>query len=341
MPRNTTLYQLSGTDTFRLASKIMFRGWPTECGSNLQNPTKRIKRIYIPDPGKVFVQVDQSGAEALIVAYLCRAGKYRDLFTYGIKPHVYVALHMFHKELTRKKPDLYDTILQALSTEIKDLKKVPRWDELDKFIKSSDNWPARERYYYLAKQTCHSSNYDVKAPTFVLNVLKKSNGSVVLTRKDGEMFLELYRRLFPEIVEWRYRVQNDLRTKSALYNLFGYPRMITSYVHENQYKEWYAFIPQSTIGTITNIAVTNLQNYIEEHKLQWDILANTHDSYLAQCPIGEETECVKWMKQFIEIKLVSPFDGVEFQMKSEAQVGYNWMPWHKDKNPNGLQEFRL
>lgn len=337
-PRNTTLYSIPGTNTFRLASKQLFKNWPTQCGSTLQNLEKSLRKIYIPDDGKIFVQVDQSGAEALIVAYCCRPGRYRDLFIHGIKPHVFVAIHMFHKELKKKSPELSGVIDKALNTEIRDLKSIEGWKALDKLIKSSDNWPAQERYYYLAKQTCHSANYSIKARTFILNVLEKSGGAIVLTRRQGEDFLAIYRNLFREIVEWWYRVQAEIRKNGCLRNLFNFPRAVTSYVREEDFKEWYAFIGQSTVGSITNIAVTNFQNYIEDQNKRWDILANTHDSYMAQCPIGEESECAKIMKQFIEIKMKSPFDGVEFQMRSEAQAGFNWMPCHPEKNPDGLKE---
>ena len=37
-------------------------------------------------------------------------------------------------------------------------------------------------------------------------------------------------------------------------------------------------------------------------------------------------------------KLISPVDGVEFNMKSECQVGFNWSGYKKDKNILGLRE---
>src|ERR1017187_6230228 len=89
--RNSTTYKIAGTTTFRLSSsKILGK-----CGANLQNVEKSMRQMYIPDKGKIFVQVDQSGAEALIVSYLCEKGNFRELFLNNVKPHVFVALHVF------------------------------------------------------------------------------------------------------------------------------------------------------------------------------------------------------------------------------------------------------
>ena len=149
MIRDSTSWIISGTKTYRLGSRKILQ----EFGGNLQNIEKSAREIYIPDDGKMFIQTDQSGAEALIVAYLCRAGAFRQLFIHGVKPHVYVALHVFRDVWKKKNPTLdIDTMC---TTPIQALKSIEGWRELDLLIKSSDGWPASERYYYLAKQTCH------------------------------------------------------------------------------------------------------------------------------------------------------------------------------------------
>lgn len=355
--RNSTLYKQAGAKTFRLSSSMILsktvyvngqkkrKGW----GGNLQNVEKSLRQIYIPDEGKIFVQVDQSGAEALIVSYLCRDGNYRALFKNGIKPHSYIAMHLF-KDVWAKKMREHNLISndsgfdieELIATPIPRLKEHPFWKPLDRLIKDSDNWSINERYYYLAKQTEHSSNYDIKAPTFQMNVLEKSGGKIVLDRERAEHFLAVKHALYPEIKEdFHANVARQVEQTKMLYNLHGHPYCISSYViQESDLKEFYAWIPQSTVGEITNIAYANLQQFIEENNLAWDLLGNCHDSYLAQCPIGEESECAKTMQSFINQSFKSPFDGAEFSMKSEAQAGFNWGVYHEKKNPNGLREIR-
>ncbi len=342
--RNSTTYKIAGTKTFRLSSAKILSKW----GGNLQNIEKSMREIYIPDDGKIFVQVDQSGAEALVVAYLAENGPFRELFENGIKPHVYVALRLFKDVWPRKLRESHvltaDTpfnIDEVIATPIPQLKHNPFWKAIDSIIKDSDNWSLQERYYYLAKQTCHSGNYGITPPTFRMNVLEKSGGKIVISKDDAEYFILTYQSLFPQIFEWHDTVKRQIEKTGILYNLHGHPFCYTEpSVLDSKWKELYAWVPQSTVGEITNIAYAKLQNFIEESGRNWDLLANTHDSYLLQCPIGEEREAAKVMQGYMGQTFTSPVDGVEFTMRSEAQCGFNWSPAKKDKNLEGLKEIK-
>lgn len=327
-PRNTTLIKLAGTETFRAASSAFF-----EYGTNLQNISKDMRHLYYADDGKVLVQTDQSGAEALIVAYLCEAGRFRDLFLNNVKPHVFVAMHVFLDKWKLLCKDVDP--MGFVSTPIPELQKREGWKILDNIIKESDNWQASERYYYIAKMICHASNYGMRAAAFMLNVLEKSRGQIVLTKQQAEDYLMRYHSLFPEIQRWHRLVERTLTEHKVLHNLFGFPRALTGQFDANDAKEWYAFSPQSTVGCITHIAATLLQRYIESNGRDWDLLGNCHDSYLAQCPIGEEVELGRVMKEFMEQELTSP-RGEKFRMRSETQAGRNWSPYKKNKNEDGL-----
>jgi hypothetical protein len=337
LPRNTTLWKLGGTETFRLSSTALWKNWPQECGTNLTNIEKSMRKLYYADDGKILVQTDQSGAEALIVAYLCRAGRFRDLFLNNVKPHVFVAMNVFLEKWQILCKDI--NVLDFSVTPIAELKNKEGWKVLDAIIKESDNWQASERYYYIAKMICHASNYGMKGGAFQLNVLEKSRGQIVLSKKQADDYLERYHSLFPEIKEWHRDVIFQLKEHKVLYNLFGYPRALTGHFDEFDAKEWFAFAPQSTVGCVTHIACTKLQQYIETNDRDWDLLGNCHDSYLAQCPIGEEKELATIMTQFICQDLTSPW-GDKFKMKSESQVGANWSP-KKESNPDGLVEIKL
>lgn len=295
---------------------------------------------------KIFVQVDQAGAEALIVAYLCRAGKYRDLFTFNIKPHSYVAAYLFKNVWQSKLATLAgglgeaDDIQRYLSCSLKELKSLRGWSALADLIQSSDDWPANERYYFIAKMVVHASSYGMKGPTFQMNVLEKSEGSIVLSKKQAESYLADFHGMFPEIHEWQRETERIARATKVLYNLQGYPREITEVINETTLRDLYAFVPQSTVGVITNIAYTEMQQYIEQHNKDWDMLANTHDSYLCQCPIKEVNDCATMMHQYITPELTS-HRRETFKMKAEVQTGYNWSNYSKDKNPLGLQPYKI
>lgn len=340
MPRNSTNYNIAGTLSFRLGSRKILHRW----GTNLQNIEKSARKMYIPDPGKIFVQCDQSGAEALIVAYLCEKGQFRDLFLCGVKPHVFVALHVFTEELREvflaSGADTQPKLDELVNTPIPQLKSHRDWKEVELMIKESDKWPPSKRYYYIAKMICHASNYGMRASAFQLNVLEKSRGQIVLSKKEAENYLTIYHSLFPEIHAWHRDVEMQLKETHYLFNLFGYPRYFffpEDYPPDTLLKEAYAQAPQSTVACITHIAYTRAQNYIESEKLDWDLLANTHDSYLFQCPIPEARQCATVARDFMNQELTSP-RGEKFRMKSEVVAGFNWAPYDKDTNPEGLKD---
>lgn len=185
-----------------------------------------------------------------------------------------------------------------------------------------------------------NSNYGMKAGMFQLNTLEKSKGKIVISKADAERYLSAYHSLFPEIHRWHKYVLDQLYEFRTLYNLFGHPREFwfpDRNVPDDILKKAYAFVPQSTVAIITRQAFINLYEYIEANNLDWCLLADTHDSYMAECPIGQEHELAKKMTEFINVELTG-LDGCKFRMKSEACVGYNWAPFNEIKNPKGLKE---
>lgn len=341
LPRNTTLYNLGKTTTYRAASSGLFvnkragfDGW----GTNLQNIEKSARAIYYADDGKLLSQRDQSGAEALIVAKLAPRGNFNDLFTYGIKPHVYVALHNF-LSVWRIKCKTLD-LDRFVHSPIKDLPGIPGWSELKDLIASSDEWKSSERYYYIAKMMCHSGNYGIGTNEFRENTLEKSRGTVILSRAEAEEYLRNYHSLFPEIHKWHAEVERQIKQTRYLFNLFGHPWYYSGNLNMPLGKDVFAFVPQSTVGVITHIAITKMQEYIEQNDRDWDILQNNHDSFLVQHPTNEWEECQYKMKEFINMKLKAP-NGEEFSMKSEGQVGRNWAPYKAGKNEDGLRTVKI
>jgi len=341
--RLTCAYGLANTDTFRLASRALLKFKEDKgFGTNCQNWDKKQRDLIEADEGKLLLQADQAGAEALIVAYLCANGNFRALFLNGIKSHVFVGLHVFKNAW--KKRVKYPGMLDILCTlNPKNLKIHPYFKEVELLIKDSDNWEAKERYYFIAKMICHASNYGMKAPTFQMNVLQKSDGAVALSLQECKMFLGLYHSLFPEIEQWHAHIRKQLEQTRVLKNLFGEARRFMEPTGEDLFKQGYAFIPQSTVGEITNRAVVFLQNQLDNggyrDNMKLDLLQNGHDSILAQCCPAYSAEACDMLKRSLEQDLVAP-DGTRFKMRAEVSVGGNWGPYNEKKNPSGLKEVK-
>lgn len=366
-PRTTTDWKIAGTETFRRSSAALFkRGAGFKgFGQNLQNVDHHLLYLFQADLGKVLIQPDQSGAEALVVAYLCRPGRFRMLFENGIKPHTYVAMHLYRNiwptELAlywlqnRDKlpmfaamnPDAkpignqFEIVVARLcNTPIDKLNADPAWKPLAKLIKMSDGWENNKRYYFTAKTGCHSGNYGASFRVIQNGVLKRSEGAIVMSDQDAIRFTTLYHReLFPEIGEWHTELQMEIRKNHVIRNLFGFPYHFTGIVNDDTLRSLIAWIPQSTVGCITAIAYTKTQQFIEDnHKVGWDLLGDKHDSFLMQVPEGDEEEAKSVMQGFLCQTLIGRA-GATFTMRSECAKGKNWGPFHETHNPNGMREF--
>ncbi len=313
--RFTTSIKIAGTNTFRTASSKLFDTW----GGNSQNIEKELRKVICADEGKVLVQTDQSGAEALVVAYLSPPGNYRRLFENNIKIHNYVSLHLFQLIWENKLGKKLDHLINAPIESLKDIKD---WKEVEALSKASDDWPAEQRYYYLAKKTCHMSNYGAGVNKFIMEILKDSDGQISLNKTQAQYFLNKYFTLFPEILQWHHLIRQELTLNRCLYNLFGDRRLFSSYWDDNLFRESYAFIPQSTVGVLTSVAITELQSYIEKYNLNWDVLLNCHDAIVAQCPENEAKDMAIKQQEFLAKNFTTRYGS--FTMKSESSVGKNW-----------------
>lgn len=347
--RMTCAWIIAGPNTFRLGSRALLanrglglpahlkKGW----GTNFQNWNKKQRYLIEADEGKSLIQVDQAGAEAKIVAYLADPGQYLQLFLNNIKPHVFVALHLV--------PNYWSQLLSMdiapfIASPISKLKSLPGWKELEKAIKLSDeSTDPQKRYYYIAKTVCHESNYDASAQMIQLTTLLKSDGSLRLSLDLCKQFRNLYlQKLFPEIQRYHFMIQHKLSKNRRLTNLFGFPREFNDFWGPDLFKQAYAFIPQSTVGSISNIALTEIQERIDSNDKLFqgvDVLQNGHDSGLFQAPDENANQSAIEIKKHFERELLAP-SGIKFRMGAEVQIGKNWGS-ASDDNPNGMKEVKL
>lgn len=333
--RNTCEYKLGKTVTFRRASVKRLGIY----GTNLQNPSKNICELYHADPGKLLCQIDQSGADAKIVAWLCSIdSNYRKLFIHGVKPHVFVALHLFlHEwELVLNKDLEYFS-----SLDISKLQQSPDWKDLVEVIKDSDNWPGKRRFYFMGKKTVHSSSYGMRPPTFRMDLLKESEGTIVLSNTEAARFLSVFHTLFPEIQnEFQEGVKEAIRERRYLRTFQGFPRYFGKHITDKFWREAYAFIPAATVACITGKCLIDMQWWIEDNDLDWHTLNEKHDSIMVEGPEDEIMEVAKKGKEFM-CQTLKSHRGEELTMGSGICVGYNWKPYHEKKNPNGLKEIKI
>lgn len=281
-------------------------------------------------PKYKLVQVDQAGAEALIVAMMTKPGSnLRRLLTAGIKAHTYFAMHLFAdvwQETVFKSTDSH--IRAFTESPIEQLSHLPRWKTLETVIKDSDKNPPGTRYYHHAKMGVHGGNYGIAERKFCNQVLDKSDGEIILTQAEGARIITTLHRVFPEIRgDFQAYVKREIDRCGSLKNLFNFPRTFYHYgrpADEILYREAYSFIPQSTVGIITSMCIADLQDILDKReRTDFEILANTHDSVLVQCRERDVDSVKSLIQSKMNRKLISIY-GEEFYMKSDATVGDNW-----------------
>ena len=319
----TTLWKVTGTKSFRLsATKVL-----DKFGMNLQTYNESLGVHLKSRPGKCFVQTDQAGAEARVVAWDAATPKYhrfKDLFEVGIKPHTYVALQLFLDRF-KDKVDVPVSELEAPD---------PRW------LSTQEWWPPLntrvikdKEAYALGKRVVHACNYGMKERTFRLNVLKGSHGQINLSADEAARFLAVHKNLFPEVYIWQQEVLAEAKETREIRNLLGYPRRITSKWNSTLERDLLSFRPQSTVGCLTHLAAQEIAR-----NTAFYVALNKHDSIVLEVPEEDKDVAVKHLEEAFQTPVLITRTGVTFQMAVESHYGYN-LAYQTEDNPNGLRAF--
>jgi DNA polymerase-1 len=288
-------WDITGTRTGRLSSRQSIFG----SGTNLQNIPESMRRMFIPDEGKVFISADYSQAEARVVAYLARCQRLIDLFNDPTRDvHRENASRIFHKPP------------QAVTYE--------------------------ERY--LAKRIIHASNYGMREDkaAAVINEDADETG-VRITSSIARKLIDSYFLLYPEIRSnyWR-EVEQELRKSLTLNTPFGRKRTFFGRWSDKFLMEAYAYIPQSTVGDLCCKALVRCyEAFSRRLELGAEVLLNVHDSLLVQCLADSVEEVRAVVTEAMHIPLI--INNMTLVIPTDFTVGQNWEK-HSDNNPQGLRK---
>jgi len=216
----------TGTRTGRLASRVSIHG----TGTNLQNQPPALRRMFIPDPGKVMWSIDYSQAEARVVAWLARCESLIELFNDPTRD--------VHKENAAR---FYDIPVEVVT-----------------FLQR-----------YVAKRTVHASNYGMEWFTFWRTVNNDYRDTGIrITQREARRGQEMYFGMYPEIksVFWK-EVQDELRHSLKLVSALGRPRIFYGRWSDKFLNEAYSYNPQSTVGDLTNMAMVKVHEQVPETEL--------------------------------------------------------------------------
>ena len=284
-------YNVSGTETGRWSS----RGSPFQTGTNMQNITKELREIIIPDKGMVMFYVDLEQAESRATAYLandenyiraCEGGDlhtdvcrmvWRDLpWTGELKHDKGLAEQIFYRHFTYRDMSKrgghgtnYGLTYKSMARRLHIEERMACRFQLEYYGGSA---PLEELYRW---------GYT--------DLIEKGERRIIYDNEekhDVEMvFLE---GAFPGIRVWHGTTEKELRDTGKLTTPFGRERQFWGRLNDDTtLREAIAFKPQSLVGDILNYGLYRIWNELEP---EIQVLGQVHDAVLGQCPIERMEE---------------------------------------------------
>lgn len=305
-------FNICGTNTYRLSSsKSAF-----DSGANLQTiPSDKsksvgksearsaqggshflsefklpnIRRLFIPDVGFTFFDLDLDRADLQVVAW--------------------EANDLDLKSALRLGADLH-----LLNAFILDSKEAPPYEELvESHPKYPDHRGPRKHSREFAKVFCHGTNYGGSSRTMAAHT-GRSVGEV-------ERCQRIWFGAHPGIKSWQDRTRAQVMSHRFVQNKFGYRWYIFDRV-DTVLGEALAWVPQSTVGVVINKIWKGYYDNLPEIQ----VLLQLHDSLGGQLPTHRKAALLPRMKELAQV--VIPYDdpliipvGIELSEKSWGQCG--------------------
>lgn len=216
-------WNMAGTKNGRLSSsKDKFK----HRGQALQTIPYEVRKVFVPDPGCIFIVPDLEQAEARFVAY--DAGDYTtiDWMEEGLDIHRKLGEILFGRP--------YEEIVKG----------------------------SRERY--LAKKCRHALNYGMGRDTFKFSVNKELiDTGFGITQKEAERLRDQYLTIHGALELWWKDIQQQLSRNGYLVNPLGRRRNFLGSWGAKLFMDAYAFKPQSTIADLTHIGLHRIDQELE------------------------------------------------------------------------------
>lgn len=300
--RIRTSYNMS-TETGRLSSSKSVEG----TGGNLQNVTRSLRKMFVPDKGWKFCNIDLEQTESRDVGFL--QGSLFNDWTYLD---------------ACEKGDLHTTTCKLV------------WPGLGWTNDAAQDRKIADKIFYrffthrdMSKRGGHLSNYMGTAWT--------AARSLKVPLKIMETFQQSYLKAYPAFTKWWQYTAQELQVHQELTTPFGRTRQFFGRAtDQTTLREAIAFVPQSMTADRMNLGIWRIWKYMPEVQ----ILAQVHDSILFQYREEQEHIVIPKALKHIETPLTSK-SGRTMIVPGEAKIGWNWMDFDKDKNPLGLTKYKI
>ena len=295
-PSNRMHTSYGYTNTWRLTSSVHPMGY----GGNMQNLPKSngkyIRRILIPDEGKIFVVADLSQAEARVVSWEAKDEKAIDDFLSGGDVHWLAAVDML-------------PFLKGFNYSDSTKNTVVKEPDTGHALTLND---ARN----IAKIAVHGGNY-LGGAGMIQKALLRLEILRPITYCRDLIIKRLNSR--PAIKIWHKKIWDKLNLDNTIISSFGRKRLFFGKIDNAAHRVACAFSPQNTVGEILESGIASI------HKKQNDlILMNIHDEVVCQCDDNEAS--VRKTASIINEALSIPLliNGRELIIPVDISIGHNY-----------------
>jgi len=307
-------FNIAGTNTGRLSSAFSSAG----TGTNLQNVDRNLRYNFVPDKGKVFVNIDLEQADSRNIGALCW-----DMFYDTMGPE-FAGSYLDACE----SGDLHTTVCRMAWLDL-------GWsDDPATHRAIADQIAYRELTYRdMSKKLGHGTNYYGQPHTMAMH-----------TKVPAEQVVEFqlkYFTAFPCIPAYHKETIRLLQTTGQLTHLYGRKRCFFGRLtDQTTINQAIAYGGQGMTGEEINIGVLNLWR-----DPAYELLVQVHDSILFQIDVDKMETLVPRAVQLLRAP-ITLVGGREFCVPVEAKVGWNWGDVKYDKqgnvsgNPFGLAKWR-
>jgi DNA polymerase I-like protein with 3'-5' exonuclease and polymerase domains/uracil-DNA glycosylase len=253
-------FAVAGTKTFRFSSSEN----AFNSGMNLQNVPKNtsgrarlksddlilpnIRKLFIPDPGYTFFDLDLDRADMQVVAAEADDKLLKEILAKGIDIHCMSA------------------------AEIYGVKGIP----IDELVETHPNYRDHrakigEGNRDKTKNGGHATDYGVHDRKLAI--------TLGITVAEAARFRARWFGLFPGIKKWHERVETEVRLRGFLQNKFGARFYLQG---DFDLPEFLAWTPSSTVAGVINRALVRIDNARESGESSIELLLQVHDSLAGQ-----------------------------------------------------------
>jgi DNA polymerase I-like protein with 3'-5' exonuclease and polymerase domains len=330
-------YNGAGTKTWRWSSS----GSPFYSGGNLQNITKDLRHMFIPDPGCTLFYADLSNAEGRTVGYLAnddnyiRAAESHDMHT--------ITCSLVWADLPWTGDDVADRAIadqKYLSHTYRDIAK--RAGHGTNYLLSPHSL-ARHTKTKLRDATKFQLKYfggEIKLETLQRWEKQSKDGEFQKLIHEGQIIgvspesgvkdkrIVKIKGAYPNIRVWHAKKERELQLTGTLTTPFGFVRQFWGRLTDAAtLREAVAHEPQSTIGCLLNAGAWNVWNKLDRTGTGVQILAQIHDAILGQVPTNLVDSLMPAVIQCMELPL--EINGRTMRVPVDVETGPNWKDMEK------------